>query len=97
MTYIQKQVQGGNVYLHSVRSYKDPETKKVSQEITYLGKEVDANDERSVKPLVDRKSVRRLLDSGPYVTCRITEDHGFIHQYEDTLYGLTAIKHAAGK
>ncbi len=97
MTYIRKQVQGSNVYLYSVRSYRDPETKKVRQEVTYLGKEVDANGERSVRPPVDRKSVRRVLDSGPYVMYRVAEDHGFVRQYEETLYGLTAIKHAARK
>ena len=41
--------------------------------------------------------MRRVLYSGPHVMYRIAEDHGFIHQYEDTLYGLTAIKHAARK
>ncbi len=97
MTYTRKQVQGSNVYLYSVRSYRDPDTKKVRQEVTYLGKEVDVNGERSVKPPVDRKSVRRVLDSGPYVMYRVAEDHGFVRQYEDTLHGLTTIKHAAGK
>ena len=50
-----------------------------------------------LKPPVDRKSVRRVLDSGPYILYRIVEDHGFIQQYEGTLYGLTEIKHAARK
>ena len=97
MTYVRRQVQGNNVYLYSVRSYRDPETKKVRQEVTYLGKEVDVNGNRSVRPPVDRKSVRRVLDSGPYVMYRAAEDHGFIRQYESMLDGLTGIKHAAKK
>ena len=28
---------------------------------------------------------------------RVDEDHGFVRQYEEMLYGLTAIKHAARK
>ncbi|EQD74545.1 transposase (IS4), partial [mine drainage metagenome] len=97
MTYIRKQVQGSNVYRYSVRSYRDPETGKVRQEVTYLGKEVDVNGEKALKPPVDRKSVRRVLDSGPYVMYRVAEDHGFIRQYDEVMANLTGIKHAARK
>ena len=97
MTYIRKKVEGNNIYLYSVRSYRDPEMKKVRQESKYLGREIMENGEKVLKPPVDRKSVRRVLDSGPYILYRVAEDHGFIPQYEGILSGLTDIKHAARK
>lgn len=68
-------------------SYRNLETKKVRQEDRYLQEEVDVNGERSVKPPVDRKSMRRVLNSGPYIMYRVDEDHWFIRQYEDGFYG----------
>ena len=97
MTYIRKKVQGDNVYLYRVRSYRDPETKMVRQETVYMGREIDENGKKALRPPVDRKSVRRVLDSGPYILYRIAEDQGFIRQYEDVLSNLTMIKHAAKK
>ena len=68
-------------------SYRNLETKKVRQEDRYLEKEVDVNGEKSVKPPVDRKSRRRVLDSEPYIVYRVDEDHWFICQHEDGFYG----------
>ena len=97
MTYIRRQVQGKNVYIYRVRSYRDPVTKKVRQEATYLGKEIERNGEKALKPPMDRKSVRRILNSGPYIMYRVAGDHGFVQQYDEVMANLTGIKHAARK
>ena len=97
MTYVRRLVKGDNVYLYRVRSFRDKETGKVRQEVTYLGKEVDRDGEKELRPPVDRNSVQRVLDSGQYVMYRVAGDHGFVHQYENVLDGLTKIRHAARK
>jgi hypothetical protein len=58
---------------------------------------VENGERMLLEPPLDRKSVRMVLDSGSYILYRVAEDHDFIRQYEDTLYVLTEIKHAARK
>lgn len=51
-----------------MRSYREPVTKKVKQEATYLVKEVEVNGGKAVKavkPPEDRKRVKMILNSGP--------------------------------
>lgn len=97
MTHIRRKVEGDSVYLYSVRSYRDPETKMVREESRYLGREIVETSERMLLAPLDRKSVKRVLDLGSYILYRVTEDHGFIRQYDGTLYGPTEIKQAARK
>ncbi|MEM0133633.1 MAG: hypothetical protein QXU18_00170 [Thermoplasmatales archaeon] len=64
MTYIRKWVQRSNVYLYSAMNYRDPDTEKVRQEATYLGKDVDVNGERSVKHPLTRRACEGYLTLG---------------------------------
>ncbi len=97
MTHVRRQVRNGKTYLYSARTFRDRETGKVRQEVKYLGKEVEKDGERMLKPPVDRKGVRRVLDSGAYVMYRIAQDNGILMQYEDALDGLTRIRDASKK
>ncbi|MEM4090635.1 MAG: hypothetical protein QXQ46_07820 [Thermoplasmatales archaeon] len=97
MTHIRRQVRNGKTYLYSARTFRDRETGKVRQEVKYLGKEVEKDGERMLKPPVDRKGVRRVLDSGAYVMYRIAQDNSTLMQFENALDGLTRIRDASKK
>ncbi|MCL4448025.1 MAG: hypothetical protein M0Z77_09635 [Thermoplasmatales archaeon] len=97
MTHIRRQVRNGNTYLYSAKTFRDRDTGKVRQKVKYLGKEVERNGKRILKPSLNRKEVRRVLDSGAYVLYRIAQDDGILMQYEDSLDGLTGIRDAAKK
>ena len=50
MTFRRRIEKGDSVYLYDVRSYRDRETGKVRQEVKYLGKEVDKDGEKVIRP-----------------------------------------------
>ncbi len=93
MTHIRRQVKNGHTYLSRVRSYRDKETGKVKQEVTYIEK----NGEKTLIPPVDRRTVRRVLDSAGYIMYLEALENGFLANYEDALLGITNIKDAAKK
>ncbi|MGC8618195.1 MAG: hypothetical protein ACP5UZ_05580, partial [Thermoplasmata archaeon] len=97
MTYIRRQVKNGHTYLSRVRSYRDRETGKVKQEVTYIGKEVGKDGKKTLIPPVDRRTVRRVLDSAGYIMYLQALDNGFLANYEDALLGITNIRDAAKK
>lgn len=97
MTYIRRQVRNGHIYLSRVRSYRDKETGKVKQEVTYIGKEVEKDGKKTLIPPVDRRTVRRVLDSAGYIMYLQALDNGFLANYEDALLGITNIRDAAKK
>ena len=67
MTYIRRQVKNGHTYLSRVHSYRDKETGKVKQEVTYIGKEIEKDGKRTLIPPVDRRTVRRVLESAGHI------------------------------
>ena len=89
MTYIRRQVKNGHTYLSRVRSYRDKETGKVKQEVTYIGKEIEKDGEKTLIPPVDRRTVRRVLDSAGYIMYLEALENGFLANYEDALLGIT--------
>ena len=97
MTYIRRQIKNGHTYLSRVRSYRDKGTGKVKQEVTYIGKEIEKNGEKTLIPPVDRRTVRRVLESAAYIMYLEALENGFLANYEDALLGITNIKDAAKK
>ena len=61
-----------------MRSYRDKDTGKVRQEAIYLGKEIVKEGKKEIRSSIERKNVRRVLDSGPYIMYGVAGDHGFI-------------------
>ena len=97
MTFRRRIVKGDNVYFYDVRSYRDKETGKVRQEVKYLGKEVEREGKKVVRPPKDRYSVRRSLDSAAYIMYSTAVEQGFLFHYDDALQYHTRIRDAAKK
>ena len=97
MTFRRRIEKGDSVYLYDVRSYRDKETGKVRQEVKYLGKEVDKDGEKVIRPPKDRYSVRRSLDSAAYIMYSTAVEQGFLFHYDDALQYHTRIRDAAKK
>jgi len=97
MTFTRRLIRGSNVYVYEVRSYRDRDTGRVRQDAKYIGKEVEKDGKKILMPPVDRKGVRMVLDSGPYVLYRIAQENGLLWQFEDVLNGFTRIRDAAKK
>ncbi len=85
MTYIRRQVKNGHTYLSRVRSYWDKETGKVKQEVTYIGREIEKDGKKVLIQTVDRRTVRRVLESAPYIIYFDTLEQEFLANYEDAL------------
>lgn len=97
MRFTRRLVRGSNVYVYEVRSYRDRDTGRVRQEAKYLGKEVEKDGKKILMPPVDRKGVRIVLDSGPYVLYRTAQENGILWQFEDVLDGFTRIRDVVKK
>ena len=97
MTFRRRIVKGDNVYFYDVWSYRDKETGKVRQEVKYLGKEVEREGKKVVRPPKDRYSVRRSLDSAAYIMYSTAVEQGFLFHYDDALQYHTRIRDAAKK
>lgn len=69
----------------------------MKQEVTYIGKEIEKDGEKTIIPPVDRRTVRRVLDSAGYIMYLEALENGFLANYEDALLGITNIKDAAKK
>ena len=75
MTFRRRIVKGDNANFYDVRSYRDRETGKVRQEVKYLGKEVEREGKKVIRPPKDRYSVRRSLDSAAYIMYSTAVSH----------------------
>ena len=95
MTYIRRLVRGDNVYLYEVTSYRDRETGKVRQRSEYKGKEIIKDNTVTVRKPRNRITVRKVLDSAPYIMYRFAEDFGMQNSFISALDGLTNISKAA--
>ena len=95
MTYTRRIIRGDNVYLYRVTSYRDHDTGKVKQKAEYLGKEILRDSEKIIQKPRNRVSVRRVLDSAPYILYRHAEDFGIQDDFISALEGLTNMREAA--
>ena len=94
MTYTRKLVRGSHVYLYRVTSYRDKETGKVRQRTEYLGKEVVKDNVSTVQKPRNRITVRRVLDSAPYILYRLAEDFGYQDSFMDAVDSITNMREA---
>ena len=95
MTYTRKITRHGNVYLYRVTSYRDKETGKVRQKAEYLGKEVINGNVRTVEEPRNRFSVRKVMESAPYILYRFAEDSGLTGDLEESFKDTTKMPETA--
>ena len=95
MTYTRKITRGRNVYLYRVTSFRDRETGKVRQRAEYLGKEILKDKVKIIQKPGNRISVRRVLESAPYILYRHAEDFGISDDFITAIQGLTNMREAA--
>jgi len=70
MTFIRRVLNKntGNYYVYEIRSYREKGTKKVKQESTYLGIEVEKNGKKEIiPPKRKRTGLREILDHGTHM------------------------------
>lgn len=95
MTYTRKITRGKNIYLYRVTSFRDKETGKVRQRSEYLGKEVVKDNLKTIQKPGNLISVRKVLESAPYILYRHVEDFGINDDFTTAIQALTNMREAA--
>jgi transposase len=95
LTYTRRIIRGKNVYLYRVTSFRDKETGKVRQRSEYQGKEILQDNVKTIQKPRNRISVRRVLESAPYILYRHAEAFGINDAFITAMQGLTNMREAA--
>jgi hypothetical protein len=70
LTYTRKITRGKNIYLYRVKSFRDRETGEMRQRAECLGNGVLKDNVKTIQKLRNRITVRKVLESAPYILYR---------------------------